>query len=210
MLLYAAGDGVVRAFYNVYLDTVLGLTTPAIGGLYGAAMLVATLTALAAPIAIGRWGQRRSFVVATVGMAVSALPLALVRHWAGAAIGIVCITALALIARPIITIYQMEIVSPRWRAAMSAAGTMGRAFRWAAASLAGGFLVAAVGYQGFFLAGGAATALGAALFWAFDRRGTRRRVSRELAGPSLADGQKQAFGLPRASTSGREKTPSDG
>ena len=57
VLLYVAGDGVVRTFYNVYLDRELGLSTPAIGSLYGVALLVATLAALAAPIVMARWGR---------------------------------------------------------------------------------------------------------------------------------------------------------
>ena len=169
VLLYVAGDGVVRTFYNVYLDRELGLSTPAIGSLYGVALLVATLAALAAPIVMARWGRWGSFVAVTLGMAASLLPLALVPNWQGAGAGIVGMTALGLIARPIITVYQMELVAPRWRATMSAVGTMGHALSWTAASLTGGYLVAALGYRGLFLDGAALTTVGSAVFWAFGR-----------------------------------------
>ena len=105
----------------------------------------------------------------TLGMAASLLPLALVPNWQGAGAGIVGMTALGLIARPIITVYQMELVAPRWRATISAVGTMGRALSWTAASLTGGFLVATLGYRGLFLGGAALTAVGSAVFWAFGR-----------------------------------------
>jgi predicted MFS family arabinose efflux permease len=169
VLLYFAGDGVVRAFYNVYLDGELAVTTAAIGSLYGVALLAATIAGLAAPIVMARWGRRRSFVAMTLGMAASLLPLALVPTWEGAALGIVGVNALGMIARPIITVYQMELVAPRWRAAMSAAGTMGRALSWAATALVGGYLVVSVGYRWVFLAGAALTAIGSGLFWILGR-----------------------------------------
>jgi len=169
-LLYAGGDGVFRAFYNVYLDEKLGLSTPAIGTIYAVGLIAATASALVAPFVMARWGRRRGIVVGTIGMSLSLLPLALIPHWAAAAVGIVAMSALPLLVRPIITIYQMDLVARRWHAAMSAAGTMGRAFSWSLASLAGGYLVAAAGYPGAFLVGAAMTALGSGVFWARSRR----------------------------------------
>jgi MFS family permease len=168
-LLYVGGDGVFRSFYNVYLDAELGLSTPVIGAISAAGMVAATALALAAPPLMARWGRKRSFVAVTLCMALGLIPLALVRHWAVAATSVIVMSSLPYLARPILTVYQMHLVTRRWQEAMSAVGTLGRAFGWSAASVAGGYLVATAGYSQAFLAGAAVTALGSGVFWALSR-----------------------------------------
>jgi MFS family permease len=164
-LLYTAGDGIFRAFYNVYLDAELGLSTPAIGTIYATAMAAATAAALAAPAVMARWGRERSFLAVTLAMVVSMLPLALLRHWTAATVTVIAMSALPFMARPIITVHQMTLVTRRWRSTMSAGGILGRAFSWSLASIVGGALVAASGYSATFLAGAGVTLAGSALFW---------------------------------------------
>jgi len=182
VLLQVAGEGAARTFFNVYLDAGLHAPTAQIGVLSAAGQLLAVPAALATPLLMTRWGKERTFVLASLGMAISLLPLALIPHWGAAGLGLMGLMALGSIARPIITVYQQEIVSPSWRAVMSGATTMAAGLSWSAMAFGGGYLITALGYRSPFLAGAGLTVAGALLFWAYFRvpRG-------ELASHSASD-----------------------
>jgi MFS family permease len=171
-LLCVAGDGVTRAFYNVYMDVALGLSTPTIGSIYAIGLVAGAFAAATAPLLMGRWGRIRTFIVASIGMSLFLLPLALVPKASVAAAAVIAMSALPLLARPVLTIYQMDLITQQWHAAMSAAGTMGRALSWSLASLLGGYLITVAGYAGAFLAAALVTLGGTLLFWARHPRKT--------------------------------------
>jgi len=158
--------GVVRTFFNVYLDDGLGLPTSEIGTLYAMAQLASAPAPLIAPLFMKRWGNGRTATVASLGEVLSALPLALIPNVAAAGIGRAGIAGCSSIGYAALSIYQMEIVPPRWRAAMSGATSMASGLSWALLSWVGGYAISGVGYPTLFLAGAGLTGLGAAILFA--------------------------------------------
>ena len=127
------------------------------------------LAVLAAPMMMRRWGPARTYILASSGMAIGLLPLALVPHWGGAGLGNAIVVALSLVTSPAITVYHQERVSPGWRATAAGATSMAMGLSWAATALGGGYLIAAMGYQRLFLMGAVLTAAGVLIFWAYNR-----------------------------------------
>jgi len=169
VMLRGAGRSTVDVFFNVYLDTQLGASASVIGVLSAAALLLSAPAALAATRLVRRWGTIRTVAVASLAMALSIMPLALVPHLAAAGVGFVGVTILfAVLAGPM-RMYSQEIVAPAWRGAMSGSLMTGVGLINAAMSLGGGYAVATVGFRGVFLLGAALTAVGALLFWAYFR-----------------------------------------
>lgn len=170
IVLRVAGEGTARLFLNVYLDAALQISTAHIGALSAAGQLLAVPAALIVPLLAAQWGNDYTYVLGTLGMAFSLVPMALIPHWAAAGLGYVGLLALASITRPVVAVYQMEIVSSDWRPVMSAATTMALGMSWGLVSLAGGHVIAILGYRSFFLMGAGLTAIGATLFWSYFRQ----------------------------------------
>ena len=168
-LLCVAGWGAVQAFFNVYLDAGLGVSTPLIGALSAAGQLLSVPAALSAPLLTARWGKVRTFALVSLGAALSLLPLAFIPHWGAAGLGFMGMTALFWIADPTFMVYHQEIVAPGWRPTASGAVNMALGLSFSAMALGGGYLIGALGYRSLFLTGAGVTAAGALLFWAYFR-----------------------------------------
>jgi MFS family permease len=166
VLLGAAGEGVARIFFNVYMDAGLGLPIAQIGVLAAAGQLVAVPAALAMPLLAARWGGGRTVFGGSLGIALSLLPLALIPHWSAAGAGFMGVIALVSIRNPANIIYAMEMVSPSWRSATSGAIFMSQGLSFAAMALGGGYAITVLGYSSLFLIGAGLTAAGAVVFWA--------------------------------------------
>ena len=162
--------GVVRTFFNVYLDDGLELPTSQIGTLYAIAQIASAPAPLIAPWFMKRWGNGATAAVASLGEVLFALPLALVPHWAAAGVGRSGIAGRSSIGFAALGIYQMEIIAPRWRPAMAGATNMAAGFSWALLSWVGGYTIAWASYPVLFLAGAGLTALGALILFADNRR----------------------------------------
>ena len=167
VLLQVAGEFAARTFFNVYLDADLHIPTAQIGVLSSVGQLLAVPAALAAPLLMSRWGKERTFVLTSLGMAFSLLPLALISQWGAAGFGFIGMMAFASIARPVITVYQQEIVTPAWQPAMSGATVMTAALSMALMAFGGGYIITAMGYRSLFLIGAGITVAGALLFWIY-------------------------------------------
>ena len=159
------GEGMPRAFFNVYLDAGLRVPTAQIGVVIAIARLLAVPAGLAMPFLAARWGNARTIVFGALGVSVSLLPLALVPHWLVAGLGYMSMTALAAIARSAFIVFALEAVPPRWRPTMSAATTMSASVSWGATAFVGGYLIESQGYQSVFLVGAVSIVAGALLFW---------------------------------------------
>jgi MFS family permease len=157
----------IMGFFNVYLDDGLGVRTTAIGALSAVAQLLSAGAALLTPALIKRWGNRQVFVWSSLGAVLSALSLALIPHWSAVGLGYLGVAALYGIAYPTITVYQMELVSPDWRTAMSGSTAMAFGLNLSAASFAGGQVIALWGYPQLFLASAGLTLVGTLLFGAY-------------------------------------------
>jgi MFS family permease len=169
VLLQVAGEGAARSFFNVYLDADLHMPTATIGLLSAMGQILAVPAALVVPLLVARWGKNHIFVLASIGIALSLLPLALIPHWSAAGLGFIGMMALASIARPVITVYQQEVVSPGWQPAMSGATTMAASLSFGMMAFTGGYLISALGYGSLFLSGAGLTTIGALLFWTYFR-----------------------------------------
>jgi MFS family permease len=184
VLLQIVGEGVARSFINVYMDTQLSLPTAQIGLILAVSQLVAAPAALAAPSLADRYGPGPVFAIASALMALCLLPLALIPSWFAASAGFLGVMVMAAVARPVLTVLQMELVAPRWRPAMSGAGSTAAGASLAAVGFGGGLVIAELGYSALYMLGGGLTLAGALVFWltlgrrpAAQRRGAPARAA---------------------------------
>jgi len=179
VVLRMAGRVAARTFFNVYLDDDLHVSTALIGALSAAGLLVSVPAALATPMLVARWGNRRVITWGSLGIALSLLPLALIPHPGAAGISYVGVTALFSLTTAPMRVFGLDLVSPRWWLAMSAAMMMGVGLSVAAMALGGGYAIVALGYRALFLAAAGVSVVGALLFWAYFRvpRGEFRKRS---------------------------------
>jgi len=165
MLMMRTGEGSVRTFFNVYLETELGESTTLIAILSAAGQLLAIPAALATPLMIRALNLRRTLIMGIVGMACSLLPLALFPNWRAAGLGFLGMMALASFTVPAFGIYHQEHLPWRWRTIMSGTATMAVGLSWAITSFLGGQIITNSGYHDFFLLAAALTLIGGLLFW---------------------------------------------
>ena len=170
----AAAGGGVRAFFNVYLDRELFVSTALIGGILGAGQLVPLYVALMTPAILGRWGPARTLALVSVLMGLVMIPLAAIPIWQAAAVSFMGVLCLIAIKSPARKIFSQEIVEPRWRSTTSAVNTIGVALGWAATSALGGYLMPVTGFGGLVVLGCTLT-MGASLVLLGYLRGTGLR-----------------------------------
>lgn len=175
-----AGTAATNTFFNVYLDDGLGVSTALIGAVWATGRLVSVPAALATPLAVARWGNARTIVWGSLGLALCMVPLALVPQWAVAGAAFVGISSLFAVTTGPVRVFSQELVTPGWRPAMSAAMNIGVGMSIAAMSLWGGYAIAALGYRSLFLAAAGLTVIGALLFW-FTFRVPRGEMARAPA-----------------------------
>lgn len=173
--LFAAGDGAVRAFFNVYLDADLQVSTSQIGMIMGAGQLIPVAVALVVPALVARWGTAGTLLFGALGAAVALLTLSGWPFLPAAAMGFIGVQSTSAVSGPARNIFGQETVAPHWRATMSAISTIGLALGWAAAVAAGGYLVSSIGFQGIFAVTAILSLLSALLLLAYLRQ--RRRAS---------------------------------
>jgi predicted MFS family arabinose efflux permease len=179
-MLQASGEGAARTYFNVYLDTELGVATHLIGMLGSIGQLLAVPMAFATPLLVARWRNGPTFVRASLAMALSILPMALIPRLGAVSFGYAGVMVMSTMWRPPIQVYRMEIVSPRWRALMNGSSNMTMGLSWAFMGLGGAHIAENAGYGAVFLLGAMLTTSGALLFWLYDRvpRGQDERLVR--------------------------------
>ena len=169
VILRYAGEAPVSSFFNIYFEDALGTPTTLIGGLAGVCQLVAVPTALAAPLAVARWGKLRTIVAGSMVAVLCIVPLALVPNWIVAGLSIMGIGMAFWMTSVPIRIHCQEIVSPGWRAAMSGVLMMGSGLGGSVMSLGGGYIITSLGYRTMYSIGAGLVASSALLFWAYFR-----------------------------------------
>jgi MFS family permease len=150
VFLQTAGEGAVRTFFNVYLDSDLGVSTAWIGTIFGLSQLLSLTITLVAPGLLGRWGAARILTMSIVGIGVTMVPLAIFAHWLPATLGYMAMMVVLSLNGPARSIFSQEITAPRWRTTTSAVSTIGLALGWSGAAAAGGYLSAQVGFRSLF------------------------------------------------------------
>ncbi len=169
VFLQTAGEGSVRAFFNVYLDKALQMPTVQIGMIFGIGQLLPVFVSLIVPNLLARWGAPRVLALTSVGAGLVSLPLALFQHWIPATFGFIGLLSMLAINAPSRSIFSQEIVSPRWRTTTSAIATVGIGLGWASTALAGGYLIPRVGFSGLFWIGTVLAFMAGILLWGFIR-----------------------------------------
>ncbi len=174
--LVSIGDGSVRAFFNVYLDQDLSVSTDQIGLALGVAQLFSFAVTLAAPVITQRMGAGPSWAASTVCLALSVALTALPGQWTATAgyVGIVAISGFGGIGR---AVFSQEIVTAGWRPTMSAVSIIGLSVGWGVVAMAGGYLIGQIGYGGFFLAAAVVCVLATPLIWRLAARHTPQEVA---------------------------------
>lgn len=168
-LLTAAESG-VRAMYNLYLDTDLGVAAGQIGAIYGVAQLLAVLAALATPLLLNRWGTGRTLSITALVMAACIFPLAAIPTLAAATLGYAGVAMLANMNAPARRLFSQQEVAPAWQITTSAIGTMMVALGWAASAAVGGYVIEVMGFSANFYLCAALAAVAALLLWGYVRR----------------------------------------
>jgi hypothetical protein len=148
----ATGEGAVRAFFNVYLDTGLGVTPAVIGTIMGVAQLLPIGAAFAVPILVARWGTGYALAAGFLGAGIFLVPLAampLVWVVAVAYIGVIAMITVSSTARDM---FGQEIVLPRWRTSSQGVAIIGLALGWSLAGIGGGALIKTSGFGALYFA----------------------------------------------------------
>ena len=165
VFLWATAEGAAQAFFNVYLDTRLDVTTFQIGIIIAIARIAGIPASLAAPDIARRIGNGQTAALASLGAAVSLIPLALVQHWAAAGAAFVAVNISVGILAPASYLFMFALVAERWRLTIASISIGAGVAGFAAIALGGGFMIARLDYPIFFLTSAAITAVGVLLFW---------------------------------------------
>ena len=163
-LLVVTGVGTLFTFFNVYMDAGLHISTVHIGIVSAIGRLLSIPTALVVPLLTARWGSGPTAAWASLGTAISMLPLILISHWSAAGLGFIGVLALTSIRYPTFLVYTMEVVPPSQRGTMSGAGEMASGLSFSAMALGGGYIITSLGYRSFFLTGASLTVIGTLSF----------------------------------------------
>ncbi|MEX1018030.1 MAG: MFS transporter [Litorilinea sp.] len=160
-----AGVGSTATFFNVYMDTELGIPTATIGAVTATARLIGVPAALITPLLVMRWGARSTVAFAGIGSALSIVPLVLATGWGMAGVGYMGMIAFSSMRYPAFLGYSMSKVPARWRGTLSGAGEMAGGLSFAGIALVGGYIIANRGFNTLFMLGGALSLFGTFLFW---------------------------------------------
>lgn len=159
-LLLISGSAVAMIFFNVYMDAGLSVPTAQIGIAISIGRLSAVPAALLTPLLAARMGNARVTVLASLGVVLCLLPLALAPVWYAATLGYIGAIAMSSVRYPAFMVYTMEIVPARFRSVVAGASEMAAGLSFALLALAGGYIILAGGYGPLFLTGSALNLLG--------------------------------------------------
>jgi len=160
-----AGWATGRAFWNAYMDTELRLSTASIGLISSAGQALAILAPLINPWLAARRSNGWIAMVATLGVALSLVPIVLIPHWAAAGLSQLIFVIVSAVWLPAVQVFQMERIAPEWRSIGYGAVAMAMGSGFSSTSIAGGYIVAAAGYRTLFALGIALSLIAAGIMW---------------------------------------------
>lgn len=159
-LLLISGSAVAMIFFNVYMDAGLAVPTAQIGAAISIGRLSAVPAALLTPLLAARMGNGRVTVLASLGVVLCLLPLALAPVWYAATLGYIGAIAMSSVRYPAFMVYTMEIIPAHFRSVVAGASEMAAGLSFALLALAGGYIIVAGGYGPLFLTGATLNLLG--------------------------------------------------
>ncbi len=179
----ALGEGAVRTFFNVFLNTELGVSSAAIGLIMGAAQILPIVAALALPFALTTWGAGYTLIGGLVVMAACLAPLAVTGQiWVAAAAYTGAMVTFTVVGSSR-DLFGQEMVIPRWRTSSQAVAIIGLGLGNSVAAVLGGLLIGVAGFGALYRFGTLAALLAAGLLFAYLYIAGRRR-SRYVPGSS--------------------------
>jgi MFS family permease len=167
----------VQSFGDAYLDRQLRLPTASIGILAAAAQLASVAAPLIGPRLTASRGAGWVLGVASAGLGLGLLPLALVPHWAPAGLSRLLVLTLSGIWMPVVQVYMLQLAPVRWRTVVYGASSMGTAAAYGIASYVGGQVVAAAGYNRAFMLAAILPLIGSVLIWGAQRLPAMRKAN---------------------------------
>jgi predicted MFS family arabinose efflux permease len=168
-LLSSLGGGALRTFFNVYLDSGLGMTPSTIGSVLGLAQLLPIGAALVVPLLAHRLGIGYAVLASLAATAVFLAGLAATTLVWVVILMYIFVVAAQTIANTTRGIFGQEIFSARWRTSSQSISVVGGALGWAIAGIGGGALIQASGFTMLYLACALAALLAAGLLYGYLR-----------------------------------------
>jgi MFS family permease len=168
-VLQVTGVITLNTFFNVYLDQGLHVPTVQLGILMAVARLLGVPMALATAALSAKFGNRGVIIGASLGTAISILPIIFVQNWLVAGIGFVGVVGLSWMRYAASLVYFLELVPAQRRARV--VGTMETATGISSTVIAfgGGYMIVYLGYSWLFAAAAFLTAISAVVFWLYFR-----------------------------------------
>jgi len=160
-----AGWATGRAFWNAYMDTELRLSAASIGLIASVGQGLAILAPLINPRLAARRSNGWIAMVATLGVALSLVPIVLIPHWTAAGLSQLIFVIVSSIWLPAVQAFQMERIAPEWRSIGYGALAMAMGSGFSSTSIAGGYIVAAAGYRALFALGIVLSLVAAGMMW---------------------------------------------
>ena len=169
-VLSIASEGTLRTFFNVYLDTELGISTTSIGILFALGQLISVPAVLFYPALARQLGNFRTIAYSTAGSVIWCLPLVFLPHWLPGALGFAAVIALGSVLRTALNVYTQELVAEPWRPIISGVLMMSLGVSTSAMSAVGGLIAGSAGYRPVFGIGAVLTSIAFVFFLLYFRR----------------------------------------
>ncbi len=173
----AIGEGALRNFFTVFLDTGLHVPPAAIGTIMGLAQLLPIGAALVIPLLVARWGTGYALAAAFLGAGLLLLPLAAIPLVSVVAVAYVGVVAMITVSSTARDMFGQEIVIPRWRTTSQGVAVIGLALGFSASGIGGGMLIKTSGFGTLYLAGALAALLAGVLLVGYLRWVASRQPS---------------------------------
>lgn len=174
-LFQVAGTATTYVYFNVYMDTQLGVSAGVIGGIAAIGRLIAVPMALFVPTLVRRWGNVNIIIWGSLATALFLLPLALVEHWLAAAIGFIGVSSIGFIRYTAFVVYILDLVPKVQQSVMAGTGEMAAGFSFAIMALGGGIILSLFSFRDLFLLGAALSFMGTFIFWWHCRKAKPKR-----------------------------------
>ena len=163
--LQVAGLATASIFFNVYLDTELGMSPSTIGIITAVARILIVPLVLLAPRLIRRSSNGTVATVGSLLTALALLPIALIPNgWVAASAYIFAIMSTNLRFTAFI-VYIMVIIPKRNQGIMVGAGETAAGLSFAFMALVGGYIATVFSFRELFLLGAVLSGLGTLIFW---------------------------------------------
>jgi predicted MFS family arabinose efflux permease len=169
VFLFTAGEGTLRAFFNVYLDTRLGVPPAQIGATMGLGMLLPIAASLAVPFSIRRFGTAGTLAVVSLVCAAGLVALAALPFLVVAGLAYMTVMSMVAIHAPTRSVFSQQMVAAHWRTTTAAILSVGMGLGWASAAAIGGLLLSVLDFRGLFFVVSGLASVGAVVSWGYAR-----------------------------------------